>query len=86
MAITVATVKMIPADEDSFVAFGYAAPARQLHITLRNQTTLIYQNVPGFRYEGLLAAPRKEAYYKTFIQNAFLAKPAPGPAPARPQT
>jgi hypothetical protein len=80
MAIPVETVKMVTVDEDSFVAFGYASSKRQLHVTLRNNTTLVFQNVPGFRYEGLLAAPRKEAYYKTFIQNAFLAKPAPPPA------
>jgi len=25
--------------------------------------------------QGLLAAPRKDAYYKSFIQNQFLSKP-----------
>ena len=79
MPLSVAAVKMGPVDEDSFVAIGYVAPARQLHISYRNGTTVIFQNVPGFRYDGLLAAPRKEAYYKTFIENRFLTKVAPAP-------
>lgn len=70
-------IKMMAVDEDSFVAFGYASSKRELHVTLRDSGTVIFQNVPGFRYEGLLAAPRKEAYFKTFIKNNFLAKPAP---------
>ena len=77
MPLSVAAVKMVPVDEDSFVAIGYAASGRQLHITYRNGTTVIFQNVPGFRYEGLLAAPRKEAYYKTFIENRCITKAAP---------
>jgi hypothetical protein len=68
---------MVPVDDDSLAAVGYFAPARQLHITYRNGNTLLFQNVPGFRYEGLLAAPRKEKYFKTFIEHQFLAKPAP---------
>ena len=79
MPLPVAAVKMVPVDEDSFVAVGYVAPARQLRITFRNGSTLLYQNVPGFRYEGLLAAPRKEAYFKTFIEHQFLAKPVAPP-------
>ena len=79
MPLPVTAIKMVPVDEDSFVAVGYVAPARQLHITFRNGSTLLYQNVPGFRYEGLLAAPRKEKYFKTFIEHQFIAKPAPPP-------
>ena len=80
MAIPGENVKMVAVDEDSFVAFGYATSKRQLHVTFRNNTTMVFQNVPGFRYEGLLAAPRKEAYFKTFIQNTFLAKPGAPPS------
>jgi len=79
MAISVEVVKMVAVDEDSFTAFGYATSKRQLYVSFRNNTTLAYQNVPGFRYEGLLAAPRKEAYVRTFIKNSFLAKPAAPP-------
>jgi hypothetical protein len=70
---------MVPVEADSFTSVGYAFSSRQLYITFRDGATLAYQNVPGFRYEGLLAAPRKEAYFKTFVQNAFLSKAAPPP-------
>jgi hypothetical protein len=80
MAITASVVKMIPVETDTFTAFGYATGARLLYVTFRNGTTLAYQDVPGFRYEGLVAAPRKEAYFRTFIMNSFLAKAAPPPA------
>ena len=36
---------------------------------------LCFDNVPGFRYESLLTAPRKDAYYRTFIKDRFLTKP-----------
>jgi hypothetical protein len=38
--------------------------------------------VPGFRYDALLAAPRKDAYYRTFIKDRFLTKPVESPPPA----
>jgi hypothetical protein len=79
MAIPVATVKMTPVEAETFVAIGYAAAARQLYITFRNGTTLAYNNVPGFRFEGLSAAPRPEAYFKTFIRDVFISKPAQPP-------
>jgi hypothetical protein len=36
---------------------------------------LVFNNVPGFRFDGLMAAPRKDAYYDTFIKNFFVSKP-----------
>ena len=78
MLTPVAAVKMVPVDVSSFVAVGYVTPARQLGITFRNGTMLPCQNVPGVRYEGL-AVPRKEAYFKTFIEHQFIAKPTPPP-------
>jgi KTSC domain len=48
--------------------------ARQLYIKFNKSPALCFNNVPGFRYEGLLSAPRKDAYYKTFIQNFFISK------------
>lgn len=68
-------VKMVPVDADLFEAVGYVTGARQLHIKFRNSPALCFNNVPGFRYEGLLAAPRKDAYYKTFIKDFFISKP-----------
>lgn len=79
MAMPVPVVKMVPVEADSFVAIGYAANARLLYITFQKSGTLVYGNVPGFRYDGLLAAPRKEAYFKTFIKDVFLAKPGEPP-------
>jgi KTSC domain-containing protein len=67
---------MIPVDADKFEAVGYALAGRQLYIKFRNAPALVYNNVPGFRYDGLMAAPRKDAYYDTFIKNFFLSKPA----------
>ncbi|HZL12986.1 MAG TPA: KTSC domain-containing protein, partial [Verrucomicrobiae bacterium] len=69
-------VKMVPVDADLFEAIGYTSGNRLLYIKFRNAPPLSFNNVPGFRYEGLLAAPRKDAYYNTFIKNFFISKPA----------
>lgn len=69
-------VRMVPVDADTFEAIGYASAVRQLYIKFRNQEALVFNNVPGFRYDGLMNAPRKDAYYNTFIKNFFLSKPA----------
>jgi hypothetical protein len=68
-------VKMVPVDADLFEAIGYAMGGRQLYIKFRNSQALVFNNVPGFRFDGLMAAPRKDAYYNTFIKNFFLSKP-----------
>ena len=65
---------MIPVEADLFESVGYVAGVRQLYIKFRNAPTLCFNNVPGFRYESLLNAPRKDAYYNTFIKNFFLSK------------
>lgn len=68
-------VKMMPVDADLFEAIGYTPKTRQLYVKFRNSRPLCFDNVPGFRYEGLLSAPRKDAYYRTFIKDRFLTKP-----------
>jgi hypothetical protein len=68
-------IKMIPVDADTFEAIGYVVGGRQLYIKFRKPPALVFNNVPGFRYEGLLNAPRKDAYYNTFIKNFFISKP-----------
>ena len=68
-------VKMVPVTADLFDAVGYVTGARQLFIRFRKPPALVFNNVPGFRYEGLLNAPRKDAYYNTFIKNFFICKP-----------
>lgn len=69
-------VKMVPVDAGLFEAVGYASKTRTLYIKFRPPAGAVsFQNVPGFRYDGLLSAPRKDAYYETFIQNRFIEKP-----------
>jgi len=79
--VPVQPVKMVPVDADVIEAVGYRNANRQLFIKLRNSDTLCYDNVPHFRHNGLLAAARKDAYYKTFIQHSFLAKKVETPPP-----
>jgi hypothetical protein len=67
-------VKMVPVEADLFESVGYVTGARQLYIKFHKSPVLCFNNVPGFRYEGLLSAPRKDAYYNTFIKNFFLSK------------
>jgi hypothetical protein len=74
---------MVPVDADSFESVGYVIGARQLYIKFHKTPTLCFNNVPGFRYEGLLAAPRKDKYYKTFIQNLFVSKAVESPPPPK---
>jgi KTSC domain len=70
------SVRMVPVDADTFEAVGYSSAGRQLYIKFRNSPALVFNNVPGFRYDGLMNAPRKDAYYDTFIKKFFLSKPA----------
>jgi hypothetical protein len=72
--ITPGAVKMMPVDADLIEAVGYAMAGRKLYIKFRNTPALCYEGVPGFRYQGLLAAPRKDAYFRSFIKDQFLAK------------
>ena len=67
-------VKMMSVDAESFESVGYIPKSRQLFIKFRNSPAMCFDNVPGFRYESLLTAPRKDAYYRTFIQHHFLTK------------
>jgi hypothetical protein len=69
-------VKMVPVDAETFEAIGYVLKGKLLYIKFRNSPPLVFNNVPGFRYDGLLAAPRKDAYFATFIKNFFVSKPA----------
>jgi len=69
-------VKMMPVESDLFESIGYQIGTRQLYIKFRNSPTVCFSNVPGFRYEGLLAAPRKDAYFKTFIKDVYISKTA----------
>ncbi len=73
---------MVSVDADLFESVGFGETTHCLYIKFRNAPTLFYEKVPRFRYQGLLAAPRKDAYYKAFIQNQFLSKPVEKPPAA----
>jgi hypothetical protein len=68
--------KMVPVDADLFESVGFVDSTHCLFIKFRNGPTQCFEKVPRFRFQGLIAAPRKDAYYKSFIQNQFLTKPA----------
>jgi len=74
MAATPPDVKMIPVDAKMFESIGYVETSRQLFVKFSPAPTLRFDNVPNFRFVGLLNAPRKDAYFKTFIKDRFLAK------------
>lgn len=77
---------MVAVDADTFELVGYNSSSRMLVVKFRPPHpggAVAFQNVPGFRYDGLMAAPRKDAYFKTFIQNRFLEKPVDLP-PSHP--
>ena len=75
-------VRMVPVDAEMFESVGYVLKGKQLFIKFRNSPALVFENVPGFRFDGLLAAPRKDAYYNTFIKNFFVSKAADLPQTA----
>jgi hypothetical protein len=75
MDIQAQPAKMVPVEADLFEAVGFVDNTHCLYIKFRNAPTLCYQKVPQFRFQGLLGAPRKDAYYKSFIKDQFLAKP-----------
>jgi KTSC domain len=70
-------VKMTKVEADTFESVGYGISNRRLYVKFKNAPTLCYEGVPSFRYQGLLSAPRKEAYFKTYIKNQFMGQPVP---------
>jgi hypothetical protein len=72
-------VKMVPVDASTFESVGYVIAMRRLYIKFRNSPALYFEAVPNFRYMGLLNAPRKDAYYNTYIKDHFLTKEVPPP-------
>ena len=72
--------RMTAVDATQFEAIGYVTGKRQLIIKFRNAPSVCFEGVPGFRYQGLLAAPRKDAYFDAYIKNQFLKKEIPSMA------
>jgi hypothetical protein len=75
MESAVHSVKLVPVDAEQIESVGYEDLTHVLHLKLRDGTTLHFQKVPRFRFTGFMGAPRKDAYYKTFIKDQFLIRP-----------
>ena len=73
---------MVSVDAKLFESIGYVETSRKLIIKFYHTPTLCFDKVPHFRFQGLLNAPRKDAYYKTFIKDHFLTKEITLPPPA----
>jgi hypothetical protein len=67
-------VKLLPVEADLFESIGYDDRTHSMVVKYRDGSTMRIENVPRFRFQGLLAAPRKDAYYRTFIKDRFLLK------------
>jgi hypothetical protein len=67
-------VKLVPVDADLFESIGYDDLTHSMLVKFRGGATMRIENVPRFRFQGLLAAPLKDAYYRTFIKDRFLLK------------
>lgn len=71
-------VKMAAVEADSFESVGYEDGSRCMVIKFRNAPAMRFEKVPRFRYQGLMSAPRKDAYFKAFIKDQFLARQVEG--------
>ncbi len=67
-------MKMMAVDAALFESIGFCDATHSLFVKFRDSPPLCFEKVPRFRYQGLLTAPRKDVYFKTFIQNQFLSK------------
>jgi len=76
MDISPHSVRLTAIEADLIESVGYEDLTHTLYVKLHDGTTLRFQKVPRFRYQGFLGAPRKDAYYKTFIKDQFLSSPA----------
>jgi KTSC domain len=74
MQLPAPAVKMVPVEADLFESVGYQDLTHCLFLKLRDAQTVRYEKVPRFRFQGLMNAPRKDAYYKTFIKDQFLSR------------
>jgi hypothetical protein len=75
-----ASVTMMPVEAKMFESVGYALTSRKLFIKFRDASTMCFEGVPGFRFQGLMASPRKDAYYKAYIKDLYLVKVLPPPS------
>ena len=80
MSMTNQPVKMMSVDAEAIESIGYVDGSRTMYIRFRSGRTLCINNVPRFRYQGMLAAPRKDAYYTTYVKDRFLMQEVPSPS------
>ena len=80
MAMINQPVKMMSVDAEAIESIGYVDGSRTMYIKFRGGRTLSINNVPRFRYQGILAAPRKDAYYTTYVKDRFLMKEVQSPS------
>lgn len=76
METAVHPVKWAAVDAELIESVGYEDLTHTLYLKFRDGNTLRFQKVPHFRFSGLMSAPRKDAYYKTFIKEQFLSRSA----------
>jgi hypothetical protein len=70
------SVKLVSMNTEAFEAVGYDIASRSLVIKLHDGTTIRLEKVPQFRFQGLMSSPRKDAYFRAFIKDQFVSKPA----------
>ena len=75
MGISTHSVKLTAVEADQLESAGYEDLTHTLYLKFRDGPTLRFQKVPRFRYQGLLGAPRKDAYFRTFIKDQFMWSP-----------
>jgi hypothetical protein len=75
MALPNSNLKMVGVESNLFESVGYIDSTREMYIKFKNSPMLCIADVPRFRFNGLMTAPRKDAYYTTYIKDRFLAKP-----------
>jgi len=70
-------ITWVEVDAKQFESVGYAQATRQLFIKFRNSKTVCFEDIPQFRYKGMMGAPRIDAYYSAYIKDHFLSKEVP---------
>lgn len=68
------SVKLAAVDAEFIESVGYEDLTHTLVLKFRDGSTIRFHKVPHFRFSGLMSAPRKDAYFKTFIKDHFLSR------------
>jgi hypothetical protein len=70
-------IKLLELEHTKIVeSVSYNDATRMLYVKFRdNKGAMCFEDVPKFRYNGMMNAPRPDAYFSTYIRNLFLSKP-----------